>query len=159
LAWEGIVSTAPDRLKHQRELFALLWPVVIPAIIAAAGLWIQYTTAERAAQREYVQIALGILRDAPPGATKEGQDLRTWAIDVVDQFAPVKLSEGARDELLRNKLGLDQLAFGRAALGSGCEDTYLITGNATEFDLCNQRARERGEKERQEQQQPRPNDK
>lgn len=71
--------------------------LAVPVGIAYFGNKIQESIAERQTQREYVQLAVSILSTRP---ISKDDPLRPWAIQIIDQNAPVKLSAEQRRGLL-----------------------------------------------------------
>lgn len=63
-------------------------------IVAYAGHSIQKKTAEATLSREYVEIALPILRDKDADA-----ELKEWALDTINANAPTKLPPSLREKL------------------------------------------------------------
>jgi hypothetical protein len=136
-----------DRWDKAQSLATIASLLAVPMVLAWGGWLVQERLAEQATKREYVEAALEILRTPTAEDSADSRALRVWAVDVVDQFAPVKLSEAARDELMRQQLGLDPFEWWRASRGSDCVATYIITGNEKEFEACAKKARERVEDE------------
>jgi hypothetical protein len=74
---------------------------LIPVLIAFVGH--SYTDVIRAKEMElrYVELAVDILKQKP---AKDSAELRSWAIKIVDKFAPLPLSEKAKEELKYRQL-------------------------------------------------------
>jgi hypothetical protein len=70
-------------------------------LIASIGLILNSTLQNREVNSKYVEIAVEILKTDPD---KSPKNLRTWAIDVVNEYSKVKLSIGAQEELKTNSL-------------------------------------------------------
>lgn len=66
------------------------------ASLVAIPLWLQ----SRDTRRQYVQMAIDILRDADTENIKERRELRVWAVKIVNKYAPVELTEEAKAELI-----------------------------------------------------------
>ena len=79
----------------------ILAPVLSALVLGAAGLWIQARIANDANDREYVQLALTILREPVDAAGGSRAPLRQWAVQIVDEYAPVKLNDEGRNALLQ----------------------------------------------------------
>jgi hypothetical protein len=73
--------------------------VLIPVVLAAVGN--AYTTAikEREIESRFVELALNILKDEP---TKENENVRKWAVQVVNKYSGVPLSAAAESDLIQN---------------------------------------------------------
>ena len=78
-----------DRIEQLSKIVATL---AIPVLVAAFGWIVQSQLAAQNQSKDYVQLAANILKEAK----KEGdEDLREWAIALLNANAPVKLSENA----------------------------------------------------------------
>jgi hypothetical protein len=82
-------------------LSALLASVLVPIVLAVIGN--AYTNALKQSENKvkYTELAISILRDKP---TQETQDVRAWAIDVINQYSGVPMSAKAKNQLLGNQL-------------------------------------------------------
>lgn len=80
--------------------------VLLPLSIAAGGWVFQLITTQKTLEKDYVAMSVSILNSDD----KVDEDLREWAITIVNKFAPVPLPEGAKDSL-REGVPL----FGKAA--------------------------------------------
>ena len=56
---------------------------------------------KREIQARYVELAIGILSQEP---TKQTENIRRWAIQVINFYSDVKIGNETKDELLREKL-------------------------------------------------------
>jgi hypothetical protein len=93
--------------ERAKALSAIAASVLIPLAIALSGHWFSAALKERETQLKYVELAVGILREKPDPTA--GQ-VRSWAVQVVDKFAPVPLSNQATDELRQRQLLLERKA-------------------------------------------------
>jgi len=84
-------------LESLSKLSAALAAVVVPIAIALVGHW--YTESLEARQREerFVQLAVEILREDP---SKHTENLRSWAVDVIDEYSGVPMPKEARREVI-----------------------------------------------------------
>jgi hypothetical protein len=73
-----------------RDIAVIVGAIGTPVVVAIIGFTVQRSIAKSGLQKDYVQLALQILRDDPPKSSKE---LRLWAVDVLDNFSPVAISE------------------------------------------------------------------
>jgi hypothetical protein len=82
-------------------LSALLASMLVPIVLAVIGN--AYTNALKQSENKvkYTELAISILRDKP---TQETQDVRAWAIDVINQYSGVPMSAKAKNQLLGNQL-------------------------------------------------------
>jgi len=87
-----------------RDLFLIISAVAVPIVIALSAARVQKSIAQAALQKDYVQIALGILRE--PNVAGTSQPLRVWAADVLEKNAPVPLSPELKSMLVRGTASL-----------------------------------------------------
>jgi len=85
-------------------LSALIASVLVPIVLAVVGQ--AYTSAMKQSENrvKYTELAISILKDKP---IPETQDVRAWAIDVVNQYSGVPMSSEVREQLLRSRLVAD----------------------------------------------------
>ena len=72
-----------------RDVAVIMGAIGTPVVVAIIGFTVQRSIAKSGLQKDYVQLALQILRDDPPKTSKE---LRLWAVDVLEKFSPVVIS-------------------------------------------------------------------
>lgn len=92
LKQEKPVSTSPDWERTAR--IASL--VAIPIVIAIIGGLIQETLSRSTVSRDYVQLAVSVLT---ADKNKTPQELRSWAVDLLNENSPVKFSKEVADRL------------------------------------------------------------
>jgi len=80
-------------------LISLIDKLLIPLAIALAGWCISDALKEKDIRVKYVELAITILRDPPQ---KENTGLRTWATDVLNELALVKLPEEVKNDLIKS---------------------------------------------------------
>lgn len=85
-------STRPDWERTAR--IASL--VAIPVVIAIIGGLIQETLSRSTVSRDYVQLAVSVLT---ADKNKTPQELRSWAVDLLNENSPVKFSKEVADRL------------------------------------------------------------
>ena len=68
----------------------------MPFVLAFLGFIVQRRLSGEGLRKDYVQMAIGILRES------KDEELRKWAVSVVDANAPVPLSKGAKTSLESN---------------------------------------------------------
>ena len=71
--------------------------IVIPIVLLVIGNDFSAATKERELQGKYVELAAGILREAP---SPETANLRSWATEVINQYSGVPLSPQTRKDLI-----------------------------------------------------------
>lgn len=72
--------------------------VAIPTIIALVGWWVQSSLSTEGIKKDYVQMAIGVLKDAD---TQGDEELRKWAVAVLDQNSPIPFSKDLREKLVK----------------------------------------------------------
>lgn len=73
--------------------------IVMSGVIAYVG-WI-YTDAikDREIKVKFIEIATNILREPPK---KDDTSLRTWAVQIINRYSEIKLSDAAKKDLIEN---------------------------------------------------------
>jgi hypothetical protein len=79
----------------------IIGTVLIPVVLAIFGFFINNTIKEKEIKLQYIEMALGILREEP---SQDSIGLRLWAIDVVQKYSIVGFSEEALEELKKSAL-------------------------------------------------------
>jgi hypothetical protein len=75
-----------------RDIAVIVGAIGTPVVVAIIGR----SVAKSGLQKDYVQLALQILRDDPSKSSKE---LRQWAVDILEKFSPVGISESLKTSL------------------------------------------------------------
>jgi hypothetical protein len=70
--------------------------VAIPVVLAIIGAFIQETLSRSTVSRDYVQLAVSVLT---ADKNKTPQELRAWAVDLLNENSPVKFSKEVADRL------------------------------------------------------------
>lgn len=70
--------------------------VVIPVVLAIVGNWYSQAIKEREIQGRYVELALSILKEP---ADPNNQNIRKWALLVIDRYSGVPLDLRSKEEL------------------------------------------------------------
>jgi hypothetical protein len=139
-----------DRLERWKSAATILSLLAVPVVLSVGGWAIQDRIAADSTQKEYVQIAIGILRDTPDGTTGSDADIREWAVSIVDAYAPVKLTAAAKEKLIQEQLGVGDLEWGLISTGSRCREYFILTGDNDGFEECTKRSYRRLEKRMEE---------
>ena len=102
------------------QAFATIFATLAtPLIVAILGYSIQGQIASGGLQKEYIQIALAILKE---DSTKpSNKALRPWAVELLNENASVKLSSEQKRTLIADRLIIDAVASGGIGqiIGSG----------------------------------------
>ena len=94
-----------DTLKKAQAISSIISAVAIPLAIAVVGWWVQSSMKSEEIKIDYVQMAVGILKDQE---RKKDDDLRKWAVSVLDKNSPVPFSGALRERL---ESGEAQISF------------------------------------------------
>jgi hypothetical protein len=86
-----------DRLDNWKQLAQIFSLIAIPIVLAVMGYLVQRSLAESGLKKDYVQMALGVLKEQP---SKENAQLRQWAISVLDKNSPVPIPSSLRAQLV-----------------------------------------------------------
>lgn len=76
-----------------------LFILVLQIVIGAGTILLQYSLQEKSDDREYVLMAVNIL--SQPKDTDEPEELRKWAVDVLNKKSPVPFGNRLYDDLKR----------------------------------------------------------
>ena len=90
--------------KHKKDgwdKFQVWINFIAVIVIASIGLIVDSTLKSREVNVKYVEMAVNILKTKPDSSPK---NLRKWAIDVVNTYSKVPLSQEAQEELKTNSL-------------------------------------------------------
>jgi hypothetical protein len=101
---ESCPPSGLDRLERWARILSL---AAIPVVLGIIGFALDATFKDRNIDRDYVNIALKILRSPPP-EKPDGSDrlLRTWAVSLLEESSPVPLPEGLREAILEGAVKL-----------------------------------------------------
>jgi len=81
----------------------ILVPLAIPFVIWLIGTQINHSLATMDIELRYVELAVSILTE---DGNEANQDLRGWAVEVLQEFAPIALPSGAEQRLRGGELVL-----------------------------------------------------
>lgn len=79
------------------EISKALSIAAIPVVLAIVGFVVQRQLAQQSLRKEYVSLALSILRE--PDSTKVEPELRAWAVDLLNLNSDVKFDEKTTQRL------------------------------------------------------------
>lgn len=82
-----VMRIEKEMLEKIQSIAHILSSVAIPIVIAVYGSFIQKSISNDAIKKDYVQIALDVLKDE-----KQDKEIRKWAVTVLDKNAPVPFS-------------------------------------------------------------------
>lgn len=98
LTQEKLASRTPDWERPAR----ILSLVAIPVVLAVIGGVIQEKIGRSAVNRDYVQLAVTVLT---ADKTKTPQELRNWAVDLLNENSPTKFSPDVASRLKGGEIG------------------------------------------------------
>ncbi|MDZ7922471.1 MAG: hypothetical protein U5M23_00105 [Marinagarivorans sp.] len=76
-----------NTLKKYQAISSIASYIAIPLIIAAIGFVLQSRLGDDGLNKDYVSIAVGILKNNP---SAQEPDLRKWAVAVLDKHSPIQ---------------------------------------------------------------------
>lgn len=79
--------------------------IIIPIVIALTGWWVQSSVAQAGIKKDYVAMAMAILKDKNADA-----ELVTWASEVIRQNSPTPLSNELQTKIIRSTLNASYAA-------------------------------------------------
>lgn len=85
-----------ENLEKLKLWVQIISSAAIPLVIALMGWLIQSTLSEAGLKKDYVQMAITVLKETP---NKENEELRQWALSIVDKNAPVPIPTKLRGQL------------------------------------------------------------
>lgn len=80
-------------LEKIQSIAAIASSIAIPIVLAIAGYVVQRQIADDGLKKDYVVMAMEILREKGDSQDKA---LRSWAVDVVTAYSPIKFSAEAK---------------------------------------------------------------
>ena len=75
--------------------------IFLPLVLLYLGHLYKDIESKRGIHEKYVEIALDILRD---GDDSRNQDLRKWAIEVIDEYSEVPFHDDVKSYLMKSEL-------------------------------------------------------
>jgi hypothetical protein len=90
---------ASDRLARFETIAKIASYIVTPIAIAMTGWWVQSSVAEAGIKKDYVGMAMGILKDKSADT-----QLIAWASEVVRVNSPTPLSNELQEKIVRSTL-------------------------------------------------------
>ena len=102
--------------KSRRDVALTFAGVLTPLIVAGLGGWFAYATKDSENRVRYVELAITQLRPLP---SPETMALREWAIELLNDQAPVKLPASAKEQLRSSSLSATAPGGSLTFKGSG----------------------------------------
>lgn len=97
----NVAKGPPAWLEFMRLLTTVLASIAIPLVVFFVGENIKGSVKNKELEAKYVEISVEILKEAP---RQETESLRSWAIENINKYAEIKLSEEAKKELTEEAL-------------------------------------------------------
>lgn len=85
-----------EKLSRTAAVVSIVSSIAVPLVIAVFGWVVQDRLSRQVVDKDYAQMAVTILSDS---STKDDRELRAWAVAVIDETAPLKLSAGLETSL------------------------------------------------------------
>ena len=113
------IAEKPERTRLEKvtTLLQAVSAVLVPIVVAVAGLSIQQSIAKQTTDKDYVSLAIDILKvDPKVQDLYAGNPLREWAVDVLTLDSPVKISEATQKQLRTTRVVAYDQVGGKAAV-------------------------------------------
>jgi len=91
----------PSAWKKAQVISGITASVLIPVVLGLVGFSINKSIEEKELALNYVQIAVGLLKDK---SSPETSNLRTWAVNTLNHYSHVKMSKEVQMNLIENQL-------------------------------------------------------
>lgn len=98
-----------DWLDTVEKLSRILSIVAIPVVLGVGGWLIQRRLQDQTIRRDYVKLAVSILRSPDP--SKVPPEMRDWAVDLLSENAPTRLNADAIKKLKSGAITLSGFSF------------------------------------------------
>lgn len=98
-----IIKQSSDKPKTKNSLekiesiVRIISTILIPLIIGAGGWWIQSSIQSQTVGRDYVKLAIDILKD--PDTVNVSSQTREWAVKLMQTYSPIPFSEDLKKGL------------------------------------------------------------
>lgn len=97
----------PDAWDRVETVSRTLSIAAIPVLLAVVGWLVQRQIQKQSVGKDYVQLAVSILRE--PDSSKVNPELRGWAVDLLNEYSVVKLSDAVSTVLKAGQATLPPL--------------------------------------------------
>ena len=84
-------AAKPDAWDRVETVSRTLSIAAIPVLLAVVGWLVQRQIQKQSVGKDYVQLAVSILRE--PDSSKVNPELRGWAVDLLNAYSVVRLSD------------------------------------------------------------------
>jgi len=80
--------------------------IAIPLVLGIVGYWVQKSLGDKNLNREYVELAVGILTEEEKEIPDE---IRTWAVDMLNENSPTKFDKQTIERLKTGEISLQSI--------------------------------------------------
>lgn len=105
---EMVSKTALEKALLISQIFSM---IAIPVVLAAIGYWVQRGIQDQQIKRDYVNLAISLLVPKKEGEVQTTPELKDWAVKLLNDSAPIKLSEPEIISVKKNGLRPGDLLF------------------------------------------------
>lgn len=113
--------------KHGLEKGLLISQIIsmlaIPIVLAVIGYWVQKSLQDQQVKRDYVNLAITLLAPRKEGEPKIAPELSEWAVRLLNESSPVKLSSSELLSISNNGLAIGDGFFRHGS--SSVEDAEI----------------------------------
>jgi|GEM_PF-3207774 len=102
-----IPTQSETKPKWERTL-NMLSIAAIPIVIAIGGWMLQRSLQNQSIKRDYVQLSVSILKEKD--TTKINAEIRNWAVQLLNENSPVKLSTAVQEQLKSGEVSLPDIS-------------------------------------------------
>jgi hypothetical protein len=97
----NVIANRPERtrLEQVTTLLQALSAILVPIVVVVVGGNIQQSITKQTTAKDYVSLAIDILKADPKIQDIKGNPLRDWAVDVLTLDSPVPISQAAQTQL------------------------------------------------------------
>ena len=90
-----------DFWEKLKSISAIVASVFVPLAVVLIGNWYSTAVKESEIQVRYVELAVDILKENP---SDNKSNMRSWAVDLVNNYSETKIDKQTREELLKAPL-------------------------------------------------------
>lgn len=100
-----------DTLEKYARILSL---IAIPLVLGIIGYWVQKNLGDKNLNREYVELAVGILTEEEKEVPNE---IRSWAVDMLNENSPTKFEKETLERLKTGEISLQSVLKDMALTG------------------------------------------
>jgi hypothetical protein len=129
------ITKKPERTRLETitTLLQAMSAILVPIVVAVAGLIIQQSIAKQTTAKDYVSLAIDILKVDPKTQDLfKGNPLRDWAADVLVLDSPVPISKEAQRQLRTTQVLAYEPTLPQGFVSKALEKAMVIDPKALE---------------------------